>query len=350
MGWRKDIRAIKQIARLDPDGARLGVIEMPGGAKTSLSFSSDPAILSAILEQRLEGCPRTARVAVAYTESAPSFTSHDGAWLDAAQAFTKIKIAAVVVFEQTAYQWSAIPALSNRCLLDMLPDAFWQAELPVFFDENDRIRTRFPDVEVLERDSSLAFEDLHDLPLDTIVSPGCWTRGTFPVFDASATVHEAYFERQRALSTLHRTNGACFATLAGICGFGGFPPPDGSDPLSIASVIEHSLPDSVDIEALEKLSPTNIVRAETAENAHYAIVCKSASEPYETTFAACDQMRAACQIIKETFDENHVLFNPPERCSLEEVPGYLAPVLAAFGASHKLDAVKAGVPVEDVIA
>lgn len=354
MGWRDDIKAINAIIQA-PGHARIGVLEFPGGRKSLIGIGvreAEQALES--IEERFATVSEEARIAIAYVLDAPSFSSHTGAWAQAARDFYREDIAAVLVLEQSTYAHSirgTSGAGMPASLLDVLPSSFWEGDLPVMFDESGNIGNYTEETE-LEHDETLLFVDITGFSRDDVASLGCWTRGIFPVFDATSTEYAQVLAFEQAKESLRRASGECFSDLVSICSPHGMPAPDGTNSLSIAETLEAALPGSVDLDPLRPLvkqSPrASKVRA--LRQAKYAIICRlEENDDYAAALESIKQMKTASAIIASSFKESSLLLDP-QTSRLQDIADLLRPFLEILGATHKLEAVKSGIPVEDVVA
>jgi hypothetical protein len=341
-----DIDAIVATAAFECDSLRMGVIE---------SSSSDIAVEIEIKEgisDRLSyafgnlfgGADENARIALVLTETSPR--SHGGAWAAAANRFCAENVAGVLVLEKDR----AMTDMSGTSrFLDRIPDTLWKAGMPIFYDESGILHDYAIGSHVLEHDRRLSFEDLECmLSLDGLASIGAWAKGMFPVYDVTGTDEKLKYVKKISDYELNQTAGACRRALSDVnCWRPSWSHEKWSDIDSIVLLLEIAASGSIDHSDLTFL--TFIGNLEVPEEVPYAVkLDRASSKELGRIGEFRKNVVGVSRLIAATLQKYHVTFNPTYKDNFILSAEELRDLLDAFGIAHKIQALHAGVPLEDI--
>ena len=338
-----DIDAIVAASASKCDYLRIGVIEAANNEiAVEVEFKEDIADrLKYALENLFEGTDENGRIALVLTERSPR--THGGAWAAAANRFCSEQISGVLVLETDR---AMINMASAESFLNRIPDVLWEAKMPIFYDESGILSSYASSSHLLDHDERLVFKDVECmLEVDDLAAIGAWTRGVFPVYDVTGTDDELQYMKKISDYELDRTVRTCRASLSDVnCWHPSWSHEKWSDIDSIVLLLEFAAPGSTDLAALNFLEDI-----ESPEEVPYAIrLDRSSSKELKQLDEFRKDIVAFSKLISATLKRYHVMFNPTYKdnfiLSVEE----LRDLLEAFDISHKIQALRAGVPIEDI--
>ena len=339
-----DIEAIIATATSNRDYLRIGVVEAVGKKPAiSIKIKNDcKEHLRYVLDNLFEGVDKNGRIALVLTEKSPQ--KHGGAWATAANRFCTEKISGVFVLEKDQ---AMVDIDCTESFLARIPDVLWEAGMPIFYDESGILCNYATASYILEHNERLAFKDIeYLLEFEDLATIGEWAKGVFPVYDVTDTDEEFPYVKKISNYILDQTAGTCRIALGDVNCWrtswrsGG----DGEDIKSVILFLELAIPGSTDPTALDFL--TNI---KTPEEVPYAIEFdRASSKELDRLDRFGKNIIAVSKLISSTLKRYHVTFNPTYKDNLILSAEELHDLLEAFGISHQIKALQAGVPLEDI--
>ena len=344
-----DIQAILDISKERENGTprakTVGFLKVFGGDCIRIhDFCSakDKAKLQAKIEKCFCTSDENSRIALAFT-SRSEFA--DKIW-DSVPNFCNDDIAGVFMFKGRGEtkRWA-------KLFLEKVPCELWQAKLPILYDEYDVLSIFSPESRGVDRDKRLLFKKLENM-LDDISDGGYAISDLglterpplyeiIPMYDASGLEKDVSYARKAINRSGMWNLRSCWVRMAWEMEKCKKTCPDHFGSLKvILSYIDSVLPGSVDeylfesleYEEVEKLSCPIVMNKKTSPE--FGKLC-GLYENVENVFSI---------IIKGLQDHNSRKDTDPALVDLD-----LGEFLEAIGAPSQLEALKAGVPIEDIL-
>ena len=363
----RDIEAIANLSAISDHGS-LGFIETDYGQDVPLvAYCGHPSRLGEELEWAFVDCDQDARIAIAYVFAEQG--EPDGAWAEAARDFCDDDIAGVFVIERSVSAYGVTSALFHMVqkkdgnvswedldddnvdshLLEYFPTSFWEAGLPILFDESGQLSKIAFNSKKLDLDPRLRFEDPDKVKDLKIAFNGCWNRfdrSPFPIYNATRTDLGRDIETVVALELLNTMDGKSRVQLdhaipRDALSFDFCPP----GIFELASFMNAVLPGSADEEVLwtygdKEPNFTDLPR--------YAIGFELSETKIEEVGKAARQLFQACVLAAKALESRRLAFYPHGH--VEETIEAFREVMRMLGVDHQVEALNNGVPIEDIVA
>ena len=286
-----------------------------------------------------------ARIALVFLDSGV-YKHRTCAWYEAAARFCDEEIAGVLVIGRTP-NWTSSHLESSSSAdaewLESLPEALWASGMPVFFDEIGCLLDVATLSHELAHDPALSFVKGDSIQKAHVVSMGNWRHGTYPVFDATYTPEACRLAYNRAVIEIEETILSLFEFLEStIVDFDA----NAYSEKELFKLAEKLFPGCVDDVIFDFIHEPEV----SLPTYPYALAFDCSRIPEYTGLSAKFKLlQDVCKAAENAFRDSNLAFVIPEGEDIDEVAAF-KDSFDVVGATAAIEAVKAGVPVEDVVA
>ena len=355
-----DLKAIASICSVPQVPVRAGILEGPGAATADVRFvAADAAWIEGLVDNMF--AEQDGRIALVYVDSGGQDNSN-GAWLSAARKCTDEIVGVLVLARDSAGSGFAHERGEVGEFLTQMPQALWDGELPLLFDESGLISELSPKSKQIEIPANLSF----GVPIrqwhESILKLGQWRRGPFPIWDVTGLPDMDDFICLKIQAAFDDAENRCQMSLNriahpenvhGILNVGSF--------AGLCDMMEKVLPASVDRKALEAFGSLPEIKkravAASAEPCCVILNIIEASQKDPDLLERLSQVEnakrrlvQATHLIAAAFADYNVYYAGYGDDDPDKIADDLHRICTALGVDEQMRALDAGVPFDDVIA